>query len=275
MMRTIIQGAAFLAVTFTVAIGVTLGIAWFRADPEADLSTDTAATETPATPQRDPRTRPTEEAVDDSVARFDESEVSREVDDPRVQAINDQNVVTAVAVNAQLESLRQRDTELQLIQHDYRAEQELVGKLRDTIDARIELATRELVAAGLLQDTSRQQASLGIQDESPAVSVLTQPETAQTGLRRIVQMYERMPEEAPALIFQDMARDGLEDTVVLILSVMNERTMGRVLSNIAMNDAALASRLTVALGEMDDQKAQTEDDDASASPDTVTEAAAG
>ena len=287
MMRTILQGAAYLLVTFLVFAGITFGISWFNAEPAPDPSTDTASAdtssantpgETPNEPPRDSRTRPVEEPIDDPLGMTVAPEASEE-DDPRILAIIDQNVVTLRKVRRQLEDYRRRDTELQLIQHDYRAEQDLVGKLHESIDARIELATREAVAAGLLQNTPSQlqQANTQFQNEQPAVAaVLAQPETPQSGLRRIAQLYERMPEEAPARIFREMARDGLEGTVALILSVMSERTMGRVLSDIAMEDAALAARLTVALGDLEEtQDGEAEHDATTAPSDTSTEPAAG
>lgn len=258
MKRTLIQGLVFLLGAFFVAGGVNYGIAFFTAKPDVpESASEPGPDEAGAAVVRE---RPvgaqarTPDEEDDPLGMVIDPLESDDEGDPQLLPVDQQNSLTLKVVRERVAELRLRQSQLKLILHDYRAEQDLVGKLRQLIDDRIELATREMVATGQLVEGD--QPAFGALLESTTATpaaTLIQPETAQTGLRRIAQLYDRMPEGVPAEIFVQMAADGLEDTVVLILSVMNDRSMARILGDIASQDVPLASRLTEALGQSEDE----------------------
>ena len=135
---------------------------------------------------------------------------------------------------------------MKLILEDFQSEQELVSKLRKAVDSELQQVSRNTISE---VNAAADAAETGTNTAAPAAGVAVGA-AEQANIRKLGLAYDTMPAAAAASIFMEMDKEGLQDTVVRLLSVMKDRTAAGVLAEISNTDAELAARLTEKLREL-------------------------
>lgn len=147
--------------------------------------------------------------------------------------------------------LGEREEVLQLIFSDIRAEQaelhqrraQLAEEFRQSTDAVQDKLKASEEERDLLQ---RELKSLNRSPSSTTPS-LTPPAAGETDaatLKRLGAIYDAMPSDVVAEVFQQLAKSQREDDIVELLRTMKDRQAAKVLGAIAATDAVTAASLT-------------------------------
>jgi flagellar motility protein MotE (MotC chaperone) len=134
------------------------------------------------------------------------------------------------AVKDRENRLDRRQSQIDLVLQDIRAERATVDKVRKQVAEELRLLVEKI--------TELEQKQTAVKATKPAE---VDPADERKNLDRMAQMYESMPAENAARILQQMADMGKLDTAVRILSQMKERQAAKVLAEIS--DPALAAQM--------------------------------
>lgn len=175
------------------------------------------------------------------------------------------------AVQEKEQHLQERQEALKLIFSDIRTEQQQINQLRQqvgdelgksSISLQETLRSAQDERALLRQELDSLQGSPSKPDsvekspdaesnQAPAPggsnpSASTSPNSTTDGAaaKRLGAIYDSMPAEVVADVFQQLTKSGREDAVVQLLQTMKDRQAAKVLATIASTDAALAASLT-------------------------------
>lgn len=255
-MKTIIQGVVFLA----ICLGVAFGVVSFMQKKETPApaaegevaATDTGTEKKPDVPEKKkeviappvaplPSMRDSASPDEDPLRRIPITATPRytpgaEETEALAKQLNDRKAT----LDRKEELLSERQDALNLILEDFRAEQDLVAKLRKTVDKEVDDATRDLAERAKLLDSNQ----AGARGKQAAAQTDAVDEVA--NLKKTALVYDNMPADAAAKIFISMCQDraDLSDLVVRLLSVMKERQAAKVLAEISNSEPMLAAKLT-------------------------------
>jgi len=150
----------------------------------------------------------------------------------------------AVAADQKLESqamknrearLEKQKAQVELILQDIRTQRDEVDKMGKQVAAEVKLALARAPEVDPLPDPTPKKGPIFADRPLPA------DPGEKKNIERLAVMYEAMPPETAAKIFQEMADRGNMDTAVRVLVQMRERQAGKVIAEMA--DAALAAQL--------------------------------
>lgn len=255
MIKNIIQGL----VVVTIMLGVGFGVMFSMQKPATPVAVKT--------PDEDDSGSKTSEVVQKPVEPLPSSQVETSPDEDPLRRIPvtaapsytpgaEETEVLArqladrrATLDRREELLSERTLALDLILEDFRSEQEIVSKLRKSVDTEIDLATKDLAEQARLLDTTK-----GGNKGKGNVAVADNIDE-QASLKKVAMMYDAMAADAAAKIFIRLSQDNLSDTAVRLLAVMKDRQAAKVLAEIANQEPDLAAQLTEKLRKAKTQNA--------------------
>jgi flagellar motility protein MotE (MotC chaperone) len=140
------------------------------------------------------------------------------------------------------DQLTARQRQLELVIENIRSERKAIDDLREELDEVLREGEGRL--EGRLAEVEQKKAELEIKQQDIDGRVTEMTGSEKGNIKKMAALYDSMPADSAAKIFQQMVDTGTMDTAVKLLSNMVEKKAARVLAEMSNNSPQIAAQLS-------------------------------